>query len=278
MIPARTIVEELAAVGAQADAEIDLAHTALLLAALDRPGADLDPYREHLADIAREVGARVPAGARQNVSRRVAALGEVIGHEMCYAGDTLTYEDPQNANLMRVIDRRKGLPVALGILYIDAARAQGWDAAGLNFPGHFLVRLERGSARAILDPFHGGKAAEAGDLRALLKSVAGADAELRPEHYAPAGNRDVLVRLLNNIKLRAAQMDDAARALEIIDRILLIAPDQTGLLREAGLFHARLGNLRSAVGALTAFVEQSEDPASRAEAERLLKDIRARLN
>jgi regulator of sirC expression with transglutaminase-like and TPR domain len=197
---------------------------------------------------------------------------------MGYAGDTLTYEDPQNANLMRVIDRRKGLPVALGILYLHAARAQGWDAAGLSFPGHFLVRLERGPVRVIVDPFNGGREMAAEDMRGVLKTVAGAEAELRPEHYAPAGSRDVLVRLLSNIKLRAAQTDDAARALEIIDRILLIAPGQTALLREAGLFHARLGNLKSAQEALAAFIGRSGDAAMRAEAEKLLQQLRTRLN
>jgi regulator of sirC expression with transglutaminase-like and TPR domain len=272
------IRDELAAIGGLDDDAIDIARTALLLAALDRPGVSREPYRAHLDEIAAAVAARVPAGATHNLARRAGALAAVLGGEMGYAGDTLTYEDPQNANLMRVIDRRKGLPVALGILYLHAARAQGWDAAGLSFPGHFLVRLERGPVRVIVDPFNGGREMAAEDMRGVLKTVAGAEAELRPEHYAPAGSRDVLVRLLSNIKLRAAQTDDAARALEIIDRILLIAPGQTALLREAGLFHARLGNLKSAQEALAAFIGRSGDAAMRAEAEKLLQQLRTRLN
>ncbi|MPY68896.1 MAG: tetratricopeptide repeat protein [Alphaproteobacteria bacterium] len=278
MTAAQDIRDELAAVGGLEDDAIDIARTALLLAALDRPGVSRDSYHAHLDEIAAAVAARVPAGARHNLARRAGALAAALGGEMGYAGDTLTYEDPQNANLMRVIDRRKGLPVALGILYLHAARAQGWDAAGLNFPGHFLVRLERGPVRVIIDPFNGGREMAAEDMRGVLKTVAGAEAELRPEHYAPTGSRDVLVRLLSNIKLRAAQTDDAARALEIIDRILLIAPGQTALLREAGLFHARLGNLKSAQEALVAFLGRSGDAAMRAEAEKLLQQLRTRLN
>ena len=278
MTAADDIRDELAAIGGLDDDAIDIARAALLLAALDRPGVSREPYHAHLDEIAAAVAARVPAGATHNLARRAGALAAVLGGEMGYTGDTLTYEDPQNANLMRVIDRRKGLPVALGILYLHAARAQGWDAAGLNFPGHFLVRLERGPVRVIVDPFNGGREMAAEDMRGVLKTVAGTEAELRPEHYAPAGSRDVLVRLLSNIKLRAAQTDDAARALEIIDRILLIAPGQTPLLREAGLFHARLGNLKSAQEALAAFIDRSGDPAMRAEAEKLLQQLRTRLN
>lgn len=278
MTAADDIRDELAAIGGLDDDAIDIARAALLLAALDRPGVAREPYHAHLDEIAAAVAARVPAGATHNLARRAGALAAVLGGEMGYAGDTLTYEDPQNANLMRVIDRRRGLPVALGILYLHAARAQGWDAAGLNFPGHFLVRLERGPVRVIVDPFNGGREMAAEDMRSVLKTVAGAEAELRPEHYAPAGSRDVLVRLLSNIKLRAAQTDDAARALEIIDRILLIAPGQTAVLREAGLFHARLGNLKSAQEALAAFIDRSGDAAMRAEAEKLLQQLRTRLN
>src|SRR3546814_18868046 len=78
-----------------------------------------------------------------------------------------------NADMMRVIDRRRGLPVALGILYLHGARAQGWPICGLNFPGHFLLRLDLGAERTIIDPFHGGETRDAAALRALLKTMAG---------------------------------------------------------------------------------------------------------
>ena len=156
-------------VGGMGDGPLPLAPAALALAALERPSVDLARYHHHLASLAHEVGA--VAGGSAEIERRVAALNTVILERYGYQGDTLTYEDLQNANLMRVIDRRKGLPVALGILYIHAARAQGWDMAGLAFPGHFLVRLQDAGARLILDPFHGGKPREAAELRDLLKAA-----------------------------------------------------------------------------------------------------------
>src|SRR5258705_307800 len=127
----------------------------------------------------------LPALGAGDLAARAQALNEIILLKHGYSGDELTYDDLQNANLMRVVDRRKGLPVALGILYLHTARAQGWESVGLAFPGHFLVRLGEGAERLILDPFHGGRIRGAATLRGLLKAMAGAAAQLRPHHFAP---------------------------------------------------------------------------------------------
>jgi regulator of sirC expression with transglutaminase-like and TPR domain len=193
-----------------------------------------------------------------------------------YQGDTLTYEDLQNADLMRVIDRRKGLPVALGILYIHAARAQGWDVAGLGFPGHFLVRLAAGG-RAILDPFHGGQVRDATALRELLKAIGGNDAELAPAHYAPVSDRDVLLRLRNNVKLRLVESRQLGKALAVIEDMMLFAPAQPDLLREAGLVNAQLGNHKAAVEQIERFMVVAPDEAQRQQAARLVQRLRAQL-
>ena len=108
--------------------------------------------------------------ASGDLAGRARALNEIILLKYGYCGDELTYDDLQNANLMRVIDRRKGLPVVLGILFIDAARAQGWEAAGLAFPGHFLIRLAERAERLILDPFHGGAGLRRGRTARAVES------------------------------------------------------------------------------------------------------------
>src|SRR5712691_7670925 len=177
---------------------LPIGEAALALASFERPRVGLLRYRQHLATLARDVGRH--AGAGGDLAARAQALNEIILLKHGYSGDELTYDDLQNANLMRVVDRRKGLPVALGILYLHAARAQGWDSVGLGFPGHFLIRLTDGAERLILDPFHGGKVCDAATLRALLKAMAGQEVELSPEHYAPVADRDVLLRLQNHLK------------------------------------------------------------------------------
>ena len=169
--------------GGQPDQDIDLAQAALALGALDRPDVDLAPYQVHL-DVLAEDARQAVTGA-DDLAARVAALNDVMFQRYRYHGDTESYDDLDNANLLSVIDRKRGLPIALSIVYIATARALGWRAIGVNFPGHFLVRLDAGGGSALVDPFNGGAVRDSADLRALLKGLQGAEAELRPEHYAP---------------------------------------------------------------------------------------------
>ena len=254
------------------EARLPLAQAALALAALERPRVDLARYHHHLAALVDEVGA-----AASRTSDRIEALNSVLIGRYGYAGDTLTYDDLQNANLMRVVDRRKGLPVALGILYIHAGRAQGWDVAGLAFPGHFMVRLEADGRRRIIDPFHQGRVREAAELRELLKSTVGQAAELSPEHYADVSDRAVLLRLQNNVKLRLVQTRQTEGALAAIDSMLLFAPEEASLWYEAGQINAALGKLRAAITALERFLTLTDDATARHRAALLLQQLRARL-
>ncbi len=275
--------ETLRRAGALDDGEIDLAGTALVLASFDRPRADLAPYRAHLDELAAQVAngfarAAPAASAEAALARRLEAINGVLFAGNGYAGDALTYDDLQNANLMRVIDRRRGLPVALSILYIHAARAQGWDVEGLNFPGHFLVRLRHGAASVIVDPFGRGAARDSADLRRLLKRAAGEDAELAAAHYAPVGNRAILLRLQNNIRLRLMRDRDFDAAATVARRMLLLAPAEPSLWRELGEVEARRGNPGAAIGALERFVALCDDEPARHHAAALIRQLRVRLN
>lgn len=264
----------LGALAAAPDEAIDLAEAALALSALARPSIDLAPYRRHLEDLA----ADVTKADAHFLADAVEALNMVIIGDHGYRGDADTYDDLDNADLARVIDRRKGLPVALGILYLHAARAQGWSADGLGFPGHFLIRIEHDDEAAVVDPFHDGNVLDATGLRGLLKAISGYDAELEPHHWEAVTNREVLIRLQNNIRTRCLQSGDAKRALGAIEAMLLFAPDHAELWRDAGVLNAQLGNLGAAVDALEHCVARSGAGADRDDAERLLREIRRRLN
>lgn len=270
------IERALREVGAGADDSIDLADTALLLGALDVPNAPLARYRTHIGRLAGGVAART--GADEPLERRRGHLNAVLFKDNGYAGDTESYDDPENANLLRVIDRRAGLPVSLGILYIHVARTQGWAVDGLAFPGHFLVRLDDRDRRLIVDPFHRGQTLEAGHLRGLLKQFRGADAELEPSHYAPVGNRAILLRLQNNLKTRALQAGDAGRAATILERMLLIAPEAGGVWHELGILRARLGTMKDAVRALERGLACGLPDAARTHAEAALAKLKTGLH
>jgi len=262
--------------GASGERVLPIAEAALALASFERPRVGPRRYREHLRALARDVGRH--AGAAGDLPGRARALNEIILLKHGYSGDELTYDDLQNANLMRVIDRRKGLPVALGILYMHAGRAQGWETAGLAFPGHFLVRLSDGPERLILDPFHGGRICGAAELRELLKATVGQDSELLPEHYTLVSDRDVLLRLQNNLKARLIQAQQHERAVSVIETMQMLAPDFAELWREAGILHAQLGNMRAAAATLEQFVLRAPDGMARHQAAAMLQQLRSKLN
>ncbi len=258
--------------GESPDEDIHIAEAALLLASLDRPGVALGRYRDHLKLIAADL-AKAAQGL-DTLEQRVTALNNAIFVTYGYEGDRRTYDDLQNANLIRVIDRRRGLPVALGILMIDAARAQGWDVAGLRFPGHFLLRMEHQGQRAILDPFEGGRKRTAADLRSLLRAQGDDDAELRPAHHEAADDREILVRLQNNIKLRQTQRGDNIAAAATLDTMLWIAPQDKHLWREKALLAAQLGRIDGAVEALEEYIERETLDRPRHDAALLLQKLR----
>lgn len=275
----KEIEARLRAVGGQPDADCDLAETALLLACLDRPRVPLGRYHHHLSLLTRDTA---DLGERQDAARslegRLGALNAVIRERYGYGGDRDTYDDLQNANLMRVIDRRRGLPVALAILYIHAARAQGWAIEGTNFPGHFLLRLELAGARLIFDPFNEGRPVGPADLRHLLKSTAGETAELEPRHTAAVGNHDILLRLQNNIKVRLLQDRQGEAALETIESMLMLAPGRAELWREAGILHAHHENVRAAIMAMENCLELSQDQGLSQEVAVFLQKLKTQLN
>jgi regulator of sirC expression with transglutaminase-like and TPR domain len=271
-----TCARFLRELGASGERFLPIAEAALALASFERPRVGARRYRDHLRALARDVGRH--AGAAGDLAGRASALNDIILLKHGYSGDEQTYDDLQNANLMRVVDRRKGLPVALGILYLHAGRAQGWDTVGLAFPGHFLVRLSDGPERLILDPFHGGRICGAAELRELLKVTAGQDSGLSPEHYAPVSDLDVLLRLQNNLKARLIQAQQYERAIGVIETMQMLAPELAEPWLEVGILQTRLGNMRAATAAFEQFVLRAPDGLARHQAAAMLQQLRSKLN
>jgi regulator of sirC expression with transglutaminase-like and TPR domain len=274
-------LEYLNILSALPDPEIDIGPAALALAAQDQPGLSLDRYLHHLKKIANETGARheelLKAGAQDNNETRLAALKHILADKYSYAGDEESYDDLQNASLIRVIDRAKGLPITLAILYMHAARAQGWDIAGLNVPGHFVCRLEKDGARLIFDPFHQCRVLAAADLRQLVKKVLGENAELSATYFEPAGNREILIRLQNNIKFRQIEMEDYAGALKTVEIMRLVAPAEYRLLLDAGVLYARTQQIQDAIDVLEDYIKQAPYDRDRHDAALLLQQLKESL-
>ena len=196
-----------------------------------------DAARAHLSELARDAtGLDVDP---DDLLAQAEALAILLAERHGYRGDRDTYEDRANANLIRVIERRRGLPVSLGILWLHAARAAGWAGHGLDMPGHFLVALGAPQRRLALDPFAGGGPLDDDDLRRLIRSVAGPDAEPMPQWVAPMGNRAILLRLQNNILVRRLQAGEISGAIACAEDMRRIAPDHAPVLE------ARIAELRA---------------------------------
>ena len=267
----------LTALAGLPDAAIDLTGACLALAALERPWQSLDREIDHLARLAEDLRGAAPA-AGLPLAARAGAIAGVLHDRHDYRGDRETYDDLRNANLLAVIERRRGLPIALSVLWLHLAQAMDWPAEGVNFPGHFLVRLGDGPERLMVDPFDGGGTVETGSLRALLKLVEGDDAELKPHHYAPASKRDILLRLQNNIKLRliqAGRLDDARATVE---RMLLYAPDRPALWHALGVLNAETGRPKAALDALGRVAGLDDAGVWQRQVARLMQQLRRTLN
>jgi regulator of sirC expression with transglutaminase-like and TPR domain len=274
--------DTLRRIGEGADQAIDLAETALLCAAHERRDLDLAPSRQHLQAIAAEMshaaGLDSLRATDEGLEACCDALRYVMAEKFGYRGDEETYDDLRNADLSEVIQRRRGLPVALSILYMHAARSLGWRIEGLNFPGHFVIRLYGDRQAAILDPFAGGIARSIQDLRQLLKAQSNDKTELKPDHFAPLENRQILIRLQNNIKVRRIQEGDLKGAERALQRMLWIAPAQAELWRESGILNIRLDNLLAARRSLTRYLELAENDQQRQRAARLLQELGQQLH
>lgn len=275
-MPSKTIYDAIREAGQLGDTQIPLIETALLLGALDMPEADLDAYRSHIEDLTRDVA---EAGrSAQDEPERALVLSRVLAETYGYDGDQLTFDRPDNANLVSVIDRRRGLPVTLGLLYLHAGRAAGWTVDGMNFPGHFLVCVGEGDEIVVIDPFHSGRILTEHELNGYLQRVRGANAKIGPADLGVMSNRAILIRLVSNIKQRAIKAEDTARALEVAERLVLLAPNKPAVLYDFAMLNAQTGHLALALDTLHNAAQHSSDEGFRKKVLTSLDAVKRRLN
>lgn len=277
--------DALDAIGQLPDDEIDVAEAALQFARIDLPGDDAIRAQAHLSMIAREAVAAARAMTSRTAQARVGALSQLLGG-MGYGGDTASYDDPANANLLRVIERRRGLPVALGVLWLHAGRAVGWPVHGLDFPGHFLLsvggepapRAPRATTpgRVVVDVFAGGVPIDNAAMLALLRRTHGPQAELHPGMLAPMPVRAVLLRLQRNLQGRRLGRGDGEGALTCVEDMIRIDPDNVALWQDAALLNTQLGRAPRALECHGRVLELVPEGTVARLTQRAMDELRAR--
>lgn len=251
---------------------------ALALSSQYLPDLSVDRYFSHLQSLARDVGVRYQAlieeGSLNDCGVRLAALKYVLSERCRYVCALESDESLETANLMRVIELRKGRPEALAILYLHAALVQGWDVCVLRFPYAALCRIEVGGERLIFNPTDSScKVLGAPDLRALVKKFRGDQAELSAAYYEPLSHRSLIVRLQNYLKLRFIEAGEYQAAFKVVELSQKIDPDEYRLLLDAGVLSARNHEPERAVAFLEAYIERSPHIYERQEATLLLRQI-----
>jgi regulator of sirC expression with transglutaminase-like and TPR domain len=230
------------------DDAIDVAVGAALIARDVHAGLDAKGVVEKLDEMAAPLAGEglSHATAEHQAARLAAHIFGTLG----FRGNEKDYYDPRNSLLSDVIERRMGIPITLAIVYCEIARRVGVPAHGVGFPGHFLVRIERatdpGGDPLFIDPFYGGRSLDEAALTRMVSRALGHDSRLLPEHLAAASSRAILMRVLTNLKAIYLQRGDNARAHLALDRIVTLAPNAAGALKERGLVAAKLGAAEAA--------------------------------
>jgi len=271
--------ERFAQLVSSAEEELDLAEAALLIAQEEQPALNIAAYLRRLDELAAAARARLPESpAPEDL---IEQLNRQLFHEAGLTGNTNAYYDPRNSFLNDVLDRKTGIPITLSVIYLEVGRRLGLPLVGVGFPGHFLVKYTGPGSERVLDPFQGGVTLTHADLAQKLRAMYGDPnpflAQL-PSLLAPASKKEILVRMLRNLKGVYLQQNDFARALQAIDRIVLADPTLVVEVRDRGAVHQRLGHLQAAVQDFRRYLQMAP-AAEDAEAVRtLITRMTAQLN
>ena len=253
--------------------ELDLARAALLVAREQYPGLSVESYLARLDQLAEEVKDRLA-----DETAPLVVLGELtrtLYERHRFRGNVEAYYDPCNSFINDVLDRRLGIPISLGIVMLEVGWRLGLPLQGVNFPHHFLVRYKGSALDLLIDPYDGGRASYEHEAQELLDRVYGGKVRMRESFLRQASKRDILVRLLGNLKGVYAGSGDSARALAVVERLLILRPDAEEELRSRGVLLARLGHREEAIEELRRWLA-SASPGDRAERVlRLLERLRS---
>jgi regulator of sirC expression with transglutaminase-like and TPR domain len=237
--PARQLGEILAPEGAA----VDLAEAALLVAREEYPDLDVLAYVSHLEGLATRL--RLRLAGRSAAADVVPAMNAVLFDEEGFRGNVDDYYDPRNSFLNEVLDRRLGIPITLSAVYMEVGRRAGAEIDGLGFPGHFIVRVKGPSDEILVDPFAGGARLTVADCQERLDRVHAGRVRLEDSMLRAWHGREILARMLRNLKGIYLRAGDHVRALRTLDLLLAVLEGDPAAaaeeLRDRGLLYESLG-------------------------------------
>ena len=248
-VPARQLFAQEAR---QPERDLDLARAALLVAKEQYPGLAVEQYLARLDQLAEEVKDRLADETAPLVV--LEELTRTLFERNGFRGNTEAYYDPRNSYLNDVLDRRLGIPITLGIVMLEVGWRLRLPLEGVKFPYHFLIRFQGDALDLLIDPFEGGRTRYENQAQELLDRVSVGKVRLRESFLQSATKRDVLARMLNNLKSVYLKAGDPARALSVVERMLILRPDGADEQSARGVLLARLGRREEAIDHLRRWI------------------------
>jgi regulator of sirC expression with transglutaminase-like and TPR domain len=240
------------------DERIDLARAALTIARTEYPELDVESYIRRMDALAHRVGALITDVGDPTSS--IAALNRVLFEEEGLRGNSEDYYDPRNSFLNDVLDRKLGIPITLAVVYMEVGRRVGFPLVGVGMPGHFLLKHYDIEGRQVLiDPFNRGRILTPRDCQRRLDEIYGGQMPLQPEFLLSVSRRQMLTRMLNNLKSVYLSARNFRRALPIVDLVLAIYPRSPEDVKQRALLRYSLGQMLGAAEDLETYLKMSPD-------------------
>ena len=256
------------------DEDIDLARAALLIAATEYPALNVERELFRLDGIAEGIAPRMED---DTPLYQLNMLSEYLFDELKFAGNHTNYHDPRNSFLNDVIERRRGIPITLSLLYIEVGKRLGVPLVGIGMPGHFIVR-HRDEPDVFVDPFHGGILLSEDECAERLKQVTQGALAWDRNYLQPVKSREFIARMLRNLKVVYLQRRNYERVLATIDRVIALLPQDAVEFRDRGVVNYRLGNYTDALEDLHVYVTSGEAVSDEVTVQKLMEQIRHRLS
>jgi len=257
------------------ESAINLAEAALLIAEDAYPGLDIEAYLRRMDELAQPLEDRI--GPNSTLVEMVDALNGHLFGDVGFRGNVQDYYDPRNSYLNEVLDRRLGIPITLSAVYMEVARRIGLTVVGIGLPGHFIVEAQQGDSSLLLDPFAGGQALTLEDCERLVQHVYGDSLEFSEDLLAPVRKRQILMRMLNNLKRNYLTADDPLRAWPVVEKEVFLDPENAVDRRDRGLLAHRLNQFGLARSDLRFYLERRPDAPDRVAIQASLSAIEAIL-
>jgi len=252
-----------------------LDRAALELATIEHPGLDIEPWLTILDRFACELGCRVATGAPGE--EFIEAANRYLFDELGFTGNKAHYYDPGNSCLNDVLETRSGIPITLSVVYMEVARRLARPVHGIGLPGHFIVQYDDGILSTYIDPFHGGARLDVVQCFELARRASGTEIREDLTLLAPVTHRQILQRLVNNLRAVYLSHRNFTKALRLLDLVLSLYPASAGEFKQRGAVHASLRNIAPAIADLERYLELTPEAEDREEIESQLRSLRQYL-